>query len=77
MDCVQPSNIACRVIEIEDNGYGIVPGAIDQIFIPFFTTKKGGTGIGLALSQQIMRLHNAQIGVRSTPNERTVFTLTF
>ncbi len=65
------------VIEIEDNGYGIVPGAIDQIFIPFFTTKKGGTGIGLALSQQIMRLHNAQIGVRSTPNERTVFTLTF
>jgi two-component system nitrogen regulation sensor histidine kinase NtrY len=65
------------VIEVSDNGRGIVPSAIDQIFIPFFTTKKGGTGIGLALSQQIMRLHRGQIGVRSTPNTRTVFTLTF
>ena len=64
-------------IEVRDNGTGIVAEAIDQIFIPFFTTKKGGTGIGLALSQQIMRLHRGQISVRSTPNEQTVFTLTF
>ena len=64
-------------IEVRDNGTGIVAEAIDQIFIPFFTTKKGGTGIGLALSQQIMRLHRGQISVRSMLNEQTVFTLTF
>jgi two-component system, NtrC family, nitrogen regulation sensor histidine kinase NtrY len=65
------------VIEVSDNGIGILPNVIDKIFIPFFTTKKGGTGIGLAISRQIMRLHQGHIGVRSTPGTATIFTLTF
>lgn len=65
------------LIEVADNGPGIVESAIDKIFIPFFTTKKGGTGIGLALARQIMRLHGGNITVRSVPHEQTVFTLSF
>jgi nitrogen fixation/metabolism regulation signal transduction histidine kinase len=65
------------LIEVIDNGPGIVESAIDKIFIPFFTTKKGGTGIGLALARQIMRLHGGNISVRSKPNEETCFTLSF
>lgn len=65
------------VIEVSDNGPGIVPAVQDKVFVPFFSTKKGGSGIGLALSRQIMRLHRGHITVRSVPCERTVFTLTF
>lgn len=65
------------LIEVIDNGPGIVESAVDKVFIPFFTTKKGGTGIGLALARQIMRLHGGNITVRSIPHERTCFTLTF
>ncbi|MGB5106625.1 MAG: HAMP domain-containing sensor histidine kinase [Candidatus Zixiibacteriota bacterium] len=72
-----PDRIEQVLTNLTDNVNGIVAGAIDQVFIPFFTTKKGGTGIGLALSQQIMRLHRGQVSVRSAPNERTIFTLTF
>jgi len=65
------------IITVEDNGVGIVEEALDKIFIPFFTTKKQGSGIGLSLSRQILRLHNATIRVQSTPNERTIFTIRF
>ncbi len=65
------------IIRITDNGVGITKEAIEKIFIPFFTTKKEGTGIGLALSRQIMRLHRGSIGVHSTLNVDTVFTLRF
>jgi len=65
------------VITVEDNGVGIVEEALEKIFIPFFTTKKQGSGIGLSLSRQILRLHRATIRVRSTPNEKTTFTLRF
>ncbi len=65
------------LIEVIDNGAGIAESALDKVFIPFFTTKKGGTGIGLALARQIMRLHAGNITVRSTPDERTCFTLSF
>ena len=65
------------VIRVIDNGKGIVEEAIDKIFIPFFTTKKDGSGIGLSLSREIMRQHGGSIGVSSTPNERTAFTLRF
>ncbi len=64
-------------INIEDNGEGIVPEALDRIFIPFFTTKKEGSGIGLALSRQIMQLHNGKLSVSSTPGVHTTFTLQF
>lgn len=64
-------------INIEDNGEGIVPEALDRIFIPFFTTKKQGSGIGLALSRQIMQLHKGKLSVSSTPGVNTTFTLQF
>ena len=62
-------------IQVWDNGPGIAKELIDEIFVPFFTTKKTGTGIGLSLSKQIMRLHGGSIGVVS--KENTFFTLTF
>jgi signal transduction histidine kinase len=65
------------LIEVADNGPGIIPEAINRIFVPFFTTKKTGSGIGLALSRQIMQLHNGTLTVESVLNVRTVFTLHF
>jgi len=65
------------LIEVIDNGPGIIPEAINRIFVPFFTTKKTGSGIGLALSRQIMQMHNGFLTVESTPDVKTVFTLKF
>jgi len=64
-------------IQIRDNGQGIVPEALERIFIPFYTTKKTGSGIGLALSRQIMQLHNGSLTVDSELDEYTEFTLKF
>jgi len=65
------------VIHVVDNGPGIIPEAIDRIFVPFFTTKKTGSGIGLALSRQIMQMHNGSLTVVSEPDVKTTFTLRF
>lgn len=65
------------VIDFQDNGTGIMPDIMDKIFMPFFTSKKHGNGIGLSLSRQIMHLHKGSILVRSKPEEGTVFTLVF
>jgi two-component system, NtrC family, nitrogen regulation sensor histidine kinase NtrY len=65
------------IIDIQDNGTGIMPDIMDKIFMPFFTSKKHGNGIGLSLSRQIMHLHKGSIMVRSKPEEGTVFTLVF
>jgi two-component system, NtrC family, nitrogen regulation sensor histidine kinase NtrY len=65
------------IITVEDNGVGIVEEALENIFIPFFTTNKQGSGIGLSLSRQILRLHNAAIGAKSRPDEGAVFTIRF
>jgi signal transduction histidine kinase len=65
------------IISITDNGPGIVPEAREKIFVPFFTTKKTGSGIGLSLSRQIMRQHRGGITVNSNPNKETVFKLIF
>ena len=65
------------VVKVIDNGKGISEDVAERIFIPFFTTKPEGSGIGLSLSRQIIRLHKGTIGVVSTPNERTVFKLRF
>lgn len=65
------------LIEVTDNGPGIIPEAIDHIFVPFYTTKKTGSGIGLSLSRQIMQLHNGTLTVESEPDVKTVFTLRF
>jgi nitrogen fixation/metabolism regulation signal transduction histidine kinase len=65
------------LIEVIDNGQGIIKEAIDHIFVPFYTTKRTGSGIGLSLSRQIMQMHNGSITVESEPEIRTVFTLRF
>ena len=65
------------IIEITDNGEGIIQEAMERIFVPFYTTKKTGSGIGLALSRQIMQLHNGTISAESTPGSNTTFTLRF
>mgnify|MGYP006291305365 CR=1 FL=1 len=65
------------VIDFKDNGSGIKPDIMDKIFMPFFTSKKHGSGIGLSLSRQIMHLHKGSITVKSKLGEGTIFTLTF
>ncbi len=64
-------------IQVIDNGQGILSDVIDKIFIPFFTTKRSGSGIGLSLSRQILRLHGGTITAKSDPGEETIFTMTF
>jgi two-component system, NtrC family, nitrogen regulation sensor histidine kinase NtrY len=64
-------------IQVIDHGEGIVPEALERIFVPFYTTKKTGSGIGLAISRQIMNLHRGKLEVTSLPGEKTVFTLGF
>ena len=65
------------IISLSDNGPGIVQEAREKIFVPFFTTKKSGSGIGLSLSRQIMRQHRGGITVTSDPNNETKFKLIF
>ncbi len=64
-------------IAVSDNGYGIKPDNLEQIFVPFFTSKKEGSGIGLSLAREIMRLHKGNITVKSKPRVETRFTLHF
>jgi len=64
-------------ITVADNGKGIEEIMLEQIFVPFFTTKEEGSGIGLSLSRQIMRMHKGNITVQSEEGEGTVFTLAF
>lgn len=65
------------VIKVSDNGCGMSPEVMDKIFVPFFSTKKTGSGIGLSLCKQVMLLHKGSIRVQSAPGEGTVFTLRF
>lgn len=65
------------VIQVVDNGPGIPAENLEKVFVPFFSTKKEGSGIGLSLSRQIMRLHRGTIHARSQAGGPTVFTLTF
>ena len=64
------------VIRISDNGPGIPDSVADQVFIPFFTTKRDGSGIGLSLSRQIMTAHGGEIALNRKAGE-TVFSLVF
>ena len=63
------------IIEVEDNGRGIPSGVLDDIFIPFFTTKERGSGIGLSLSRQIIRLHGGSLDIQSSKEGKTVFAI--
>lgn len=65
------------VIKISDNGRGIPNEVMDKIFVPFFSTKSNGSGIGLSLSKQIMLMHKGNIHVASKENEGTAFELVF
>jgi two-component system, NtrC family, nitrogen regulation sensor histidine kinase NtrY len=65
------------IIQITDNGKGIDPEIREKIFIPFFTTRENGSGIGLSLAKQIMRQHGGKITVQSSPGEGTTFSLIF
>ncbi len=64
-------------IYISDNGPGIPPENIDQIFVPFFTTRENGYGIGLSVSRQIMSAHGGALNVVSVPGKETTFRLSF
>ncbi len=66
-----------KYIIVKDNGPGIPEEMMDEIFVPFFTTKEKGTGIGLSLSRQIVQLHGGSLKLYSKPHVETVFTLTF
>ena len=64
-------------IKVSDTGCGIAPEDIDQIFVPFYSTKRSGSGIGLSVCQQIMQKQKGNITVQSTPGRGSVFTLSF
>ena len=65
------------VISVTNDGLPISRESQDEIFVPFFTTKQEGTGIGLSLSRQIMRLHNGSLTLTKSDESGTVFTLIF
>ena len=64
-------------LHIGDTGCGIPQENLEQIFIPFFSTKRSGSGIGLSISQQIMQRQKGDISVRSSMGEGSTFTMTF
>ncbi|MFI5128758.1 MAG: sensor histidine kinase [Chitinophagales bacterium] len=65
------------IIKVADNGSGIPAEVLDKIFVPFFSTKKSGSGIGLSLCKQIMMLHKGNIQVQSAEGQGTAFLLQF
>lgn len=72
---VHPSTNQSVLIELTDNGPGIEDELLDKIFVPFFTTKQGGNGIGLSLSRQLARQLNLKLSVRSQPGAGCTFQL--
>ncbi|MEP7314968.1 MAG: ATP-binding protein [Pseudomonadota bacterium] len=65
------------LLQVIDNGPGIAPAHLDNIFVPFFTTKRNGTGVGLSISRQIVQANRGFISVRSEPGNGCAFTLKF
>lgn len=80
-DCPDPviyisaTRTDCLLIEVKDNGPGIPQEMQDDIFVPFFTTKENGSGIGLSLARQIIRRHRGQLYVKSAPGEGSCFVI--
>jgi two-component system nitrogen regulation sensor histidine kinase NtrY len=64
-------------LDVSDNGRGVEPDQLEKIFVPFFTTRKNGSGIGLTITRNIMKMHYGSLEVTSTPFERTTFSLVF
>ncbi|MBC7865584.1 MAG: HAMP domain-containing histidine kinase, partial [Bacteroidia bacterium] len=65
------------LVLVKDNGTGIAEENLNKIFIPFFSTKKTGSGIGLSFSKQVMRLHRGNLSVKSITGSETIFVLEF
>ena len=65
------------VIEVADNGSGIPDNLARKIFVPFFTTKESGSGVGLALARQVMIAHGGFIRVNNNDDGGATFSLTF
>jgi signal transduction histidine kinase len=65
------------IIKVADNGPGISANHLDQVYVPFFTTKEKGSGIGLSLSKQIIRLHKGEIYLQTAEGQGTSFFLRF
>jgi len=65
------------VLTIKDNGPGMDSDTLEKIFVPFFTTKESGSGIGLSLSRQIIRIHNGSITCDSSPGRGTTISMIF
>lgn len=65
------------ILEVADSGPGIPEDKLDKIFVPFFSTKEKGSGIGLSLSRNIMNLHGGSIKVSAPPGSPTIFSLYF
>jgi signal transduction histidine kinase len=73
----RPDNTNHLEICVIDNGPGISEENLEEIFVPFFTTREKGSGIGLSISKQIMKVHGGNLKVRSEPGKETVFCLNF
>ena len=69
------SNKRDFIISITDNGKGILPEVMERIFVPFFTTKTSGSGIGLSICKQIVTLHGGTITASSKPGDKTIFSV--
>ncbi len=65
------------VLSVIDNGTGISPEIMGNIFTPFFTSREEGSGIGLSFARQVMRMHHGKISASSTPGEGSIFSLNF
>lgn len=66
---------SCIRIDVTDTGKGMTPEVLDNIFVPFFTTKPGGTGVGLTVTQQIIDEHEGQLKVKSEAGKGTTFSV--
>lgn len=64
-------------VDVTDNGKGIDSESLDKIFVPFYTTRKNGSGIGLTITRNIMKMHRGNLEVDSEPNVKTTFSLVF
>lgn len=64
-------------LDVSDNGKGIEAENIEKIFVPFYTTRKNGSGIGLTITRNIMKMHHGNLEVVSTPHKNTTFSLVF
>lgn len=75
--CMLKNSMNRIIIKIINNG-PVIPGELlEKIFVPFFTTKKGGSGVGLSISQEIMKMHNGSIVAISSEESKTCFILEF